>query len=116
MFNNRYIRICTEEEMLYSTMMGVHNNTKSRAFKNPSPVLLIYVVKLKPRNVLIPPFPFYFSAESSAETWSAVLSALNATRAVWPLVTWPRMILSASLFPISLAIKRLRGRAPNLGS
>lgn len=36
-FNNNYIRICTEEEMLYSTIMGVHHDTESKAFKNPNP-------------------------------------------------------------------------------
>lgn len=36
-FNNHYIRICTEEEMLYSTIMGVYHDTESRAFKNPNP-------------------------------------------------------------------------------
>lgn len=49
-------------------------------------------------------------------TSSPVLSELKPTRAVCPEATSPRMILSASRLPISFAIKRLRGRAPYLGS
>lgn len=59
--------------------------------------------------------PFIYSL-SLAVTSRPDPSSLMVTTAVWFILTWPRMILSASLFPISCVISLFSGLAPNLGS
>lgn len=58
----------------------------------------------------------YLASCDLAITSRPLPSSLIVTTAVSFIFTWPRMILSASLLPISWVISLLSGLAPNLGS